>query len=71
MSDEAVTIDGFCSHTPALALASGDYPIELYNRLRRWEEKRFWFRAKYRIIFVGLSMPDGGFLLTVARKKGC
>jgi len=50
MSDEAVTIDGFRCYAPALALGSEDYPVELYERLCRLEEKHFWFRARNRII---------------------
>jgi SAM-dependent methyltransferase len=50
MSDEAVTIDGFRCYAPALALGSEDYPVDLYDRLCRLEEKHFWFRARNRII---------------------
>lgn len=50
MSDETVTIDGFRCYAPALALGSEDYPVDLYDRLCRLEEKHFWFRARNRII---------------------
>jgi SAM-dependent methyltransferase len=50
MSDEAVTIDGFRCYAPALALGNEDYPVDLYDRLYRLEEKHFWFRARNRII---------------------
>jgi SAM-dependent methyltransferase len=50
MSDEAVTIDGFLCYAPALALGSEDYPVDLYDRFCRLEEKHFWFRARNRII---------------------
>jgi SAM-dependent methyltransferase len=50
MSEEAVMIDGFRCYAPALASGSEDYPVELYDRLCRLEEKHFWFRARNRII---------------------
>jgi SAM-dependent methyltransferase len=50
MSDEAVTIDGFRCYAPALALGSEDYPVDLYDRFCRLEERHFWFQARNRII---------------------
>lgn len=50
MADEPVVIDGFRCYAPALALGSEDYPVDLYERFCRLEEKHFWFRARNRII---------------------
>lgn len=43
-------IEGFRRYAPARALGSEDYPIEVYNRFCRREERHFWFRARNRII---------------------
>jgi SAM-dependent methyltransferase len=50
MSEDAVIIDGFRCYAPALARGSDDYPVALYDRLCRLEEKHFWFRARNRLI---------------------
>ena len=47
---DPVTIDGFRCYAPALAFDSEDYPIEVYSRFCRLEERHFWFRARNRII---------------------